>query len=129
MAKNCDKFFRHFRHNGENGKKIDGENGKNGKMAKNNGKNGENFRHYGKNFRHYGKNGEKMFAIFAIMAEIDGKMAKINGENGEFFLAFFAISPWRKSRKKYLSLSMANGNESHQALKITVYQFVFTEYQ
>ncbi len=46
-------------------------------------------------------NGEKMFAIFAIMAKIDGKMAKmakINRENGEFSLA---ISPWRKSRKKW----------------------------
>ncbi len=62
------------------------------------------FRHYGKNRWQNDKNGEKMFAIFAIMAKIDGridgKMAKINDKNGYFFLAILVISPWRISRKK-----------------------------
>ena len=50
-------------------------------------------------------------AIMARMARNNGENGKkIDGENGkingEVFFAIFAISPWRKSRKK-----MANGNE------------------
>ena len=56
-----------------------------------------------KNFRHYGKNGEKMFAIFAIMAKIDGKMAKINGENCEFFSRHFRHFAMAKIEKKIIN--------------------------